>query len=426
MITRHRKLYEVMTLVVVSLMLIMAASITTSQAKKTTIRYHIRTIKTQLDFRTRIKELFEKEHPDISIKIESIDAAEYQTKLLTMFAGGTIGDSFWNSTDTGIPLFTAVGLMRPLDALVTEDNYNLGQFFGSAVNLLRYKGELYWLPDRAHPGGAGIFYNKEIFDEYGVEYPNYAWTYGDLVEKAKKLTVASKKQWGFLAPLDMFWLVTILRSFGGGVLNESGTEALMDRPESIEAMKYVRDLLYEYKVAAPVARIEDTLKMFSTGRIAMYIGGCWNIGQNRYYMEKEWGVGPVPRGAAGRVTFLNVGAQGITSSSKHPEETWEWLKFLSSSIATQESIEFGIVPAPRLDAWFSSEMINDPQWNVFVMALDRNPPPWPVPANYRGEELRFGVFNPTADLIWREDRDVEETCKLLQSKLEELLQKPMP
>lgn len=429
---RHKKLFKFVALMTVSWIFVMGAFITTSQTKEVTIRYQVRAIKFQVEFYSHMIELFEKEQPNIKVKLETIPAEEYQAKLLTMFAGGTIGDSFWNSTDENARPLMARGLMKPLDPLVKKDNYDLSKFFGWAIDAITYKGNLYWLPDRAHPGIAGLFYNKEIFDEYGVEYPNYSWNYDALAEKAKKVT-RGEKQWGIIAPTDMFTGITVIRSLGGDVLNEAGTKALMDKPESIEAIKYLRDLIYKHKVAIPpgAAALEYAApQIFSMGKVAMFFGGCWHIGTCEYYMKgkEEWSVGPVPRDKGGRITASNVGVNGIAELSKHPEEVWEWLKFLSTKKVAKKCVEAGIVPAARPDIWFDPDfmIMKDSRWRVYAMALDRNPSLYTMPANFRARELEGGIFNPTLDRVWKEDENVEKICKLLQSKIEQLLKKPMP
>ena len=67
-----------------------------------------------------------------------------------------------------------------------EEDFNKGMWTAATLN-----GQLYALRYR---GSSGVYmYNKVMFDEAGVPYPEEGWNYDDMLEIAKKITVPGEK-----------------------------------------------------------------------------------------------------------------------------------------------------------------------------------------------------------------------------------------
>jgi hypothetical protein len=70
-------------------------------------------------------------------------------------------------------------------------------------------------------------------------------------------------------------------AFGGGFLNEEGTEAIVNNEAGVKALKFYTDLLNEHQVAQPSAvgnAHGDVRQLFMTGQVAMFIDGPWARG----------------------------------------------------------------------------------------------------------------------------------------------------
>jgi ABC-type glycerol-3-phosphate transport system substrate-binding protein len=83
--------------------------------------------------------------------------------------------------------------------------------------------------------------------------------------------------------IDWTWprysIPTTMWQFGGGILNEDGTETLLDSPESIAAIQYWHDLMYEYHVAPPA--IPGKLwagELYANNRLVFMWEGTWTGG----------------------------------------------------------------------------------------------------------------------------------------------------
>ena len=81
----------------------------------------------------------------------------------------------------------------------------------SALTPMRVNGELLALP--ASGGSLALVYNKTLFDDAGVDYPEDIWTTDDLLFAAEQLSRGDVK--GIAIPLKWsYWLLPFLSGFG--------------------------------------------------------------------------------------------------------------------------------------------------------------------------------------------------------------------
>jgi multiple sugar transport system substrate-binding protein len=144
-----------------------------------------------------------------------------------------------------------------------------------------------------------IYYNTQSFEKAGVEPPTADWTWEEFVDIAQRLTLDSEGrnrldpdfdetnvvQWGFRVRQFSFEWVYRLWENGGDVLSPDGTTATgyLDSPESIEAIKWLRDLVLEAGVAPDPSTLDQMLQQagfldrFLAGDVAMFDRGHWEL-----------------------------------------------------------------------------------------------------------------------------------------------------
>ncbi|QNU26215.1 ABC transporter substrate-binding protein [Geobacillus zalihae] len=171
-------------------------------------------------------------------------------------------------------------------------------------------------------------YNKDLFDKAGVPYPKDDWTWEDFLEAAKKLTkVENGKivQFG----IENFYTNELLVENGGGFVSPDGKKVIIDSPESIEAIQFGRDLIHKYHVQPTSAQSQGMTNMFLAGKAAMRLLGPWDWADTAKNANFRWDVVPMPAGKAGNVAAASYLPIGISKGTKHPEEAWKLLKFLT-------------------------------------------------------------------------------------------------
>lgn len=80
------------------------------------------------------------------------------------------------------------GMQYDMTPLIQKNGYDMSVFEPSSVDILKQVGggRLYGLPMYTLP--STIYYNKDLFDKFGVSYPTDKLTWDDLYELSKKLT----------------------------------------------------------------------------------------------------------------------------------------------------------------------------------------------------------------------------------------------
>jgi multiple sugar transport system substrate-binding protein len=212
------------------------------------------------------------------------------------------------------PLWAEQGKILDLTELIQAD-----PMFSSALPETRY----YYGNNRI--GGLNtavevslLFYNKDLFDKAGIAYPPsdpaHAWTWAQFVQTAQKLTVDSNglnpNQAGFDpqkittygAAFDKNyegWTVyPFIFSNGGQVVNNDGTQLLLNTPESVEALQALADLMWVQHVT-PTPEQDQNLPsyvtMLQTGNLAMHIAGQWSLLDYASVKGLNFGVAVLPK-----------------------------------------------------------------------------------------------------------------------------------
>ena len=262
-----------------------------------------------------------------------------------------------------VHILSQSGLLLPLNKLVERDDaeVDFDDFIPQTIEPLYYGEGLYYLPDYFNVGL--LYYNKDIFDEAGIPYPDSTWTFDKYMEVAKQLTKTETKdgvtrytQWG--GDFDMTWgsqWVTLVRQYGGEVFNEEGFLTL-NTAEAKAAFQAYIDMVgvtqqpdtWDKKIAAGPS--DDNLGGFEGRKTAMVYGG--HTGTMEAFNSialLDWDVELLPIGPNGTRNGgeFAVDGYGIYKNSKNKKGSWELLKFMTRKRDEQEMREFNW-PSPRI------------------------------------------------------------------------------
>lgn len=293
---------------------------------------------------------FEKQNPDIKVELEIIPWVRVFDKLMISTAGGRPPDVTRLSSTWSAPL-AAKGLLEPLDDYVKRDDYDLQDFFPQSLDGWgRYKGTLYSIPTDIDV--YAMYYNKTMFDKYGVPYPDWTWDWNKYVEMSKLLTKdlngdGNLDQWG--CATDVWWQSYIYQS-GGTIVSDDNSQCTLDKPEAYRGLQFMSDLLNKHHVAP---RPEETaqvgnMKLFTSGKIGMFISGSWaaELIFPANIKDFEYDVAPLPRGPRSRATFIGGAAYGILSRSQHKEASWKLVKWMTGKeYQRSRALESQIIPS---------------------------------------------------------------------------------
>lgn len=276
----------------------------------------------------KMVEAFEAKHPHIRVRVDS-SSSGFQ-KLAIRLAGGDAPDVFYYISDR-LPALVHREAVMDLNRFLAQDPaVDLTQYFPETVQSGTLDGKLYFFP--FHFSTDLLFYNKDLFDRAGMAYPTTNWTWDDFLKAAQKLTVEENgrtTQYGTLQPRTLF----LIRSFGGNCFDPALQSVQIDSEAARRALQFLVDLEKKHRVSPSQAQLKDMekddgLNLFSTGKVAMFVGRTYMMTELSKLNRFSWDVAPVPRGAL-RYSRLAVGGNCIYRETRHPEEAWAFVKFFS-------------------------------------------------------------------------------------------------
>ncbi len=318
--------------------------------EKTTVRFHARIGQQEDTLYDMQMPKYMEENPNIEIVKESFPGEEYNTKISTMTAGGTLGDAMWSALGSATIYFAwAQGSIAPIDDLVAADSVDLSQWYEGCIKAITMEGNLLGLPFKSHPGWSVTYYNQTAIEAAGLEVPTAEWTVDDQIELGKALTKVEgdrTTQFGYLpGQIGHPWksFVTLVRSFGGEMLNEDGTQFLLMEDAGRQATQYAWDLFNVHNTAPKPDQMVGTVnEMWISGQLAMTTSGTFlSVTDSAIGDAFEWMVVPnaVGPGGVGGSDY-EVDAYCVTTTTENPTEAFKWNQYLCSQ---ESGVQLGII-----------------------------------------------------------------------------------
>jgi len=401
-------------------------------AENVTIRFHARIGQQEDTLYDMQMPKFMEENPNITIVKESFPGAEFNTKMSTMMAGGTLGDVMWSALGGSTIQFAyAQNQVASISDLVASEGVDLSQWYEGCLNAITLEGKLLGLPFKSHPGLAIIYYNQNILDEAGVEYPTAATTIEEQVEIAK---AATKKdgdrtvQFGYLPGVDWKSHVTLFRAYGTELINEEGTTFQLNSELGMQAINHLYDLFHTHEVSpSPDQVLGSGNDMWISGVLGMIQGGTSTSVTGGAIGDKfQWMVAPNAVGPAGvGGSDFEVDAYCVTTTTKHAPEAFEWVQYLCSK---DSGIQLGLIGGTvggRPDVYNAPELLAFPFRQVFKEVMD-NAQASRIIANWRQTEAQ-NTFAQLMQPLWAgEEQPTQAFIDDVTAQVQTIMDLPKP
>ncbi|MFD0711511.1 ABC transporter substrate-binding protein [Paenibacillus sp. GCM10027626] len=362
---------------------------------------------------------FNDAHPNIEVKLENTPYKQYWTKLETSATGGTLPDVFWMN-GPHIVKYAANGMLADLSENITADQLDMNNYPKALVDLYSLDGKNYGIPKDYDT--IGLYYNKKLFDEKGIKYPDASWDWNTLTDAAKQLTDSSKGIYGFAAAQagQEYYYNTILQA-GGTIISDDKKTSGYDKPEAIEGVKFLTDMIHVHKVSPTLAQLTETsaADLFKSGKLAMYYDGSWAAVDMMQVdaIKDSVDVAPLPKGKKQGVVLHGLG-HVMSANSKHPKEAWEFIKFLGSKEAAEIAGKAGGA-IPAFKGGESSWLAFYPNMNVKVF-IDQLEYASPYPVS-KDTSVWTTYEDEILKKVWTGEAKAEDAMKELGSKMNEAL-----
>lgn len=327
---------------------------------------------------------FEETHPNIKVEYTVNSNADHHTKLLTQINSGEAPDVFWVSAEQSRD-FISNGALLDLTDVIEESGMDFSDLLPSSVEKISYvdeNGETHIYGLDACIVSPLIFYNKDLFDEAGVEYiPTKVedqWTWDEFVENMQKLT---KEENGEIVQYGICNLddgiaadVTgeLLLSNGAVWFNEDYTEAVgIDSEATRDTLEKIKSLRTEYNVmpnptAAGIQAGGSATQLFMTGKVASVYIGSYAL-QELAQSGINLGVGLPPKMAEGINPTGSATLNCVWADTQYPTEAFELVQYLTDPEVCADIYSSGLWMPNRLslyeeeniDLWYNDEIYPD-------------------------------------------------------------------
>lgn len=364
---------------------------------------------------------FTAENPNIKVKVEVIPWGDYWTKMSAAAPSGTLPDVFWMHGGQFVKYATG-NFLEPITSKIQAGEIDLNNYAANLGSIYTLNGENYGIPKDFDT--IGLAYNKELFDQANIPYPDDTWDYVKLAEVAKQLSQPDKGIYGFGAKLDTqtgYW--NDMLANGGSILSDDLSKSGYDDPASIEALKARYQMILDG--ASPThQQMTDTeaTEMFKSGRLAMIFDGSWRISDidSSEIIKGKWDWAKLPTGKVKRGNIINGLGNVMSANGKNKEEAWLFLKFLGSQRAAEITAEMGAaIPAfnGTQDAWLTSR----PHLNLKVFT-EQVADAIPYPSGTKSYPVWFAKEPEIMSQAWGGAISIEEAAKKVADMMNQAIE----
>lgn len=402
--------------------------------EKVQIRYHARIGQQEDTLYDMQTPKFMEENPNIELVKESFPGEEFQAKMSTMLAGGTLGDVIWSALGgAAIQFAYSQGQVASISDLVASENVDLSQWYEGCLNGITVEGNLLGLPFKAHPGFAVTYFNQTAIEAEGLPIPASGWTQEEHLELAVALTKTEGDritQYGFLPGVGSWWktFVTLNRAFGGEMLSEDGATFQIMEDAGRQAMQYIYDVFHTHKVGPLPDQIVGTVnEMWISGVLGTVGSGTFlSVTDAAIGDTFDWMVAPNPVGPAGvGGSDYEVDAQCVTTTSANPVEAFKWVQYLCNQ---ESGVQLGLIGGTvggRPDVYGAEELLQFPFRVVFKEVMD-NAQASRITANWRQSEAE-AAFGQLMQPIWAGvEQPNDAYLETIRAQIQDIMDKPKP
>lgn len=340
---------------------------------------------------------FKVKYPSIEIDEQKMPRDQYQTKLKTQAAAGSLPDAFLLWPNSMTKEFVKSNLITDIDDLLTKNPEWKNSFIPRAL-------DEFSVNDKTYSAALGVsltsmvFYNKALFDKYGVTYPK---TYEELKEVVKvfaknkviPIALGNKAKWPVQSSIFSLmanretgseWLDNVLAKKGAAFTDPQFVSALTKLQELTNLGAFNKD----YNSIDEV-QMRD---YFYKGQAAMIIDGSWilpdMISKTSADLKKNLEIGILPAFTGGKGNqndMSGVSSTGIVMNAKVSDEQKDaigkLIMFLTNSESQQLYAKYNIpvsfkdvkLDATKIDPIYGkvNELIkNHPLVTVYDSALN--------------------------------------------------------
>ncbi|SOY27340.1 Putative ABC transporter substrate-binding protein YesO [Acetatifactor muris] len=301
-----------------------------------------------------LSEAYLRTRPGMEIQLHVIPASEYSQQMMAISRGVKEGDCVFFPHIAEAAIWVNKGLLQNLESYIGELEAGFTDWYQGDKQ--EYKE--YMCPYRMSRWA--VFYNKKIFEEREIPYPEGDWTWEEYAQTAMLLTerVGVNRIYGAMGfePTSSWWRVPARTRGANNPLADQ--DLAMFR----EAAKWCYDMTYERKAQLPYTEWTEQQgrtnnEVFLGGSVGMCFTGDWSVSWlNEKIEEKnldfEYDIAPMPRWEEEPLHNISDAAViSMVKSTVHPDAAGDFIRFVCGPEGAAILAERDYIPA-----WDSEEI----------------------------------------------------------------------
>jgi multiple sugar transport system substrate-binding protein len=286
---------------------------------------------------------FESQHLDIRVELLAMDGELPDYERLTSQVDTLVLGSVVSAENSH--------LFLDLTPLMSNEDFSPDDFWPNALQGCQSGEKQVGLPVSLSPNL--VFYNKNIFNQKNVAYPQPSWRWNEFINTVQLLsgTSGTKPVYGFVDNSAGF----ILRPETHALLGTNKTPA-----EVGTTLDWYLELARTGEIAIPGVNIEEkTNDLVRGNQAAMWVGTLSGFSYDLQGLDFEVGFVPFP--TSSRSEFgsnpVSVSCAVVSSGTGYPEASWTWLNFLSrNSVGISSGFPANLAAIEDSPEWVSQTL----------------------------------------------------------------------
>lgn len=288
-----------------------------------------------------VVERFNETYPEVEVEVVIQPFKGREQALTTSVAGGKAPDVVYFNPDF-VPRFAEDGLLEPVGDVIEASK---DDFTESTLQSMTYDGELYGVPWLVT--AQSVLCIKDVIEKAGIECPT---TFDEVLAAAPKVKEAGfyvMQHEGAIEVTLNGSFYQFLRSAGGEVLNEDGTEAAFNGPEGLRALEFLTELAKNDYL--PQQSLTQLLPFEQTAAAKKQVAllPANNFGAVSAFIDPDQLIVSSPLKDKSISTYGTIGGLSVFGTSKNIPAAKAWVNFLTSEEEMKEFLGNTNFFAPR-------------------------------------------------------------------------------
>lgn len=276
---------------------------------------------------------FNESQDDIYVQANYQGSYEEALTQIRQLAGTPDAPALMQVFEVGTRYMIDSGFAEPMQTFIDEDGFDVSTLEENILSYYQYEDELYSMP--FNTSNALMFYNKDLFEEAGLDPEDPPQTFSEVQEYAEQLTDGDT--YGFSLLIYGWFIEQLLANQGAELVNEENgragdpSETFINGEEGLAIYTWIEEMIADGTLGNFGRTWDDIRAAFIAEDVAMYLDSTAATYDNITSPDFEVGTAAIPHPDGQDPEGVIVGGASVWMMADIPEEiqeaAWEFVKY---------------------------------------------------------------------------------------------------